>query len=562
MSRESKSYKEAYLKNLQQEIANIQTNERGMMNFRQFGSTNPNAIADNRTGVEKMGDTQRIINEVKKGLLEIMEPDYVVVVINQLQQDTPKLEFVYAKMPYIQRKLREKYRKESLMPGLFNEELDRIIYKDVVGLIEKEVLPTQLDVGDGGGGGGGGDDGGGYDSGDGGADLGEGSEHEGSVDEGSFDEGSVDEGSVAEKAKAKHLKFLYDNIISNDTKIYNTFQKGKITEDDKEDIIGYKLNIENLTTKLRELIFEEKPKLGTKIDLTYFALNKSIEDNNEESKLENQQKYNELIEINGSYETMLDEMTKINDYIKNIDEHGDFVSGSVEVEEAKLGSNEEPGSVKVPEVEEAKLGSNEETGSDSDSESKSEIGNEEVEEVFSNEDLKKLGLNESDIKDIKSPKKQNIEIIFKPKFQTYTQLNRYAYGSGKEKFDKQSKENQLVILKRLKKQMEAENKGSENTLLSTIQDIATLEDELGIHKGAQEVQKEPPKEEVKQGEGLRIKKPVFNHDRFEILKGEIIAGNDSRTILKEFKQMLHDAVRKRLISNEELEEYLDEIDGN
>ena len=146
MNRESKSYKEEYLKNLQREIANIQTNERGNMNFKQFGTSTPNALPDNRTGVEKMGDTQRIINEVKRGLLEIMEPDYMTVVVNDLQKDKAKLEFVYAKMPYIQRKLREKYKKESLMPIIFYEELDNFINKDIIGLIQEKLLPVQADV--------------------------------------------------------------------------------------------------------------------------------------------------------------------------------------------------------------------------------------------------------------------------------------------------------------------------------------------------------------------------------------------------------------------------------
>ena len=172
MNRESKTYKEEYLKNLQREIANIQTNERGNMNFKQFGTSTPNSLPDNRTGVEKMGDTQRVINEVKRGLLEIMESDYMTVVVNDLQKNTKILEFVYAKMPYIQRKLREKYKKESLTPALFNEELDNFINKDVVGLMRDKLLPVQADVepedegGYGGDGGDGGNHGGFGDLGD------------------------------------------------------------------------------------------------------------------------------------------------------------------------------------------------------------------------------------------------------------------------------------------------------------------------------------------------------------------------------------------------------------
>jgi hypothetical protein len=149
-------------------------------------------------------------------------------------------------------------------------------------------------------------------------------------------------------------------------------------------------------------------------------------------------------------------------------------------------------------------------------------------------------------------------------YQTYEQLQKLK---SQPSYKTASPENKLEIQLRLKREINKKiergetvtkkvKTGNSATIEALTKEIESKKPSAG--KGLKHKPIKHVKEEIKQ---IEIK-PIFNHDRFEILKGEIIAGNDSKDILKEFKKMLHDAVRKRLITHEELEEYLEEIDVN
>jgi len=521
MNRESKTYKEEYLKNLQREIANIQTNERGNMNFKQFGTSTPNSLPDNRTGVEKMGDTQRVINEVKKGLLEIMEPDYMTVVVNDLQKNTKILEFVYAKMPYIQRKLKEKYKKESLTPALFNEELDNFINKDVIGLMRDKLLPVQADVEPEDEGGDGGDDG----------------NHGGFGDLGEFED-------LSEYEYTEREKEIEAQIKQND-ELITQLKRQKPPDNDAI----RQLEQENVELE-RELIGDvdwenagikpAQPAESDEDDVSSIGSERSGQSEQEpEPKLTEQQQI-----LKGHIRNV---ELRIQDLTENHpDEGGQIQDLRDKLEQLNLAYEQLPNAHPVAQVEAPESDEEEE---EEGSQAGSQAGAPEPEEQIPTKP--KAGEPE-------------VKAEFATTYQTYDQLQKFK---GQPAYKTASPENKLEIQLRLKGEIDKKIKRGETVTkkvkTGNLATIEALEQEIASKKpSAGKGLKPKPikhiKEEIKQ---IEIK-PIFNHDRFEILKGEIIAGNDSKDILKEFKKMLHDAVRKRLMTHEELEEYLEEIDVN
>ena len=579
MNRESKTYKEEYLKNLQREIANIQTNERGNMNFKQFGTSTPNSLPDNRTGVEKMGDTQRVINEVKRGLLEIMEPDYMTVVVNDLQKNTKILEFVYAKMPYIQRKLREKYKKESLTPALFNEELDNFINKDVVGLIQEKLLPVQADVE---------------------ADSGEiNYEHQG--DEHQGDEG--EESGGEEQAEEQFQEHKESDI--------KDFEPIGITEEEEEGngrkysgsqltVLGR--NIEHLQDQIIEIMgdgghMESMLEYKSLDDFADQEIQNMTELNEDVGLLLAEQKrdildLNTKLVHNASIAKSQLELSdigrfeQINDDYDNVNHSNNEAFLSMRKRLSALIVRKQQQQPPPQEKLEAPASDSEEEEEEEGSYNPS-LSEEEEEEEEEGEHKLELAYEPEPEPE---PKTQDIEIKFQ-------KLSEKAVGSTQlqqaiaraRKNPNATIDQKIELAERYKNSLTNEgfketstkmtNANKEIEILKQEQKTNKSKTEPGFIPSSQKQQKEnplfnisPKKPKKTHGSGLnkhikeeikRIEiKPIFNHDRFEILKGEIIAGNDSKDILKEFKKMLHDAVRKRLITHEELEEYLEEIDVN
>lgn len=558
MNRESKSYKEEYLKNLQREIANIQTNERGNMNFKQFGTSTPNALPDNRTGVEKMGDTQRIINEVKRGLLEIMEPDYMTVVVNDLQKNIKILEFVYAKMPYIQRKLREKYKKESLTPALFNDELDNFINKDVVGLIHDTLLPVQADV----------------EAESGEIDY-EHAENEEDEDEGSEEGSEEDEESLGsqlepqiseneegapeyeegeeeeDKAILEYRQIINENMPNLDA-YSSRLQSIDIEDASAEELLEIQKLVHKYENFIKSTIYHlnelykitkddaEKEAIPQLLELlkTQEADNMSYQErvSNVMQKYKPQEKLEapveEAEEAEGAEEIDLNELIKISLEIKDLEKnYPEQVEQVKELKQAYDDILEEHVTPKKPEPAPAPAPAQ-----------KSDIA------------LKYASLM--------SPST------------TATQLHTYITKKDKtsSSYEKLSLQQKIDINQSLYDKGGKPSANGQRAMKALKAKIDDLKKELPEQETYKEEKAKPvvikPVKPVKlESEGSGIKptmtiKPIFNHDRFEILKGEIIAGNDSKDILREFKKMLHDAVRKRLMTHDELEEYLEEIDVN
>ena len=627
--RNTKNYKEEYLKNLQREIANIQTVERGKLNFIQFGTSVPSELPDNRTGVEKMGDLQRIVNNVKTGLLEIMEPEYVTVVVGRAQQDPSVLRFIYAKMPYIQRKLKEKYRKDTLLPSIFESEIGLMITRDAIHADQDALFGAQANVepedGDGGGGGGDGGDGDG-----GGGEDGEEEEEEEEEGGSEEDEGGSEEDEEKLVLRAKKLT----------TKIANRLNYKKGAQGNS--VIAHDRNrLEKIKTRIRELENAGGASQGAAGASHGVALEGAPPGSEEakytteinvlRNKLENyQQHYNNNLEVTEDQARLdrliviLSELTKArlgpqgaagasqmgldDDSISTVsvekddpEVEKDDPEGISENmlnlinEPSKFGGfdNEAQQTVYNDEIAQyrksykdlkAKLDKVNTNLADEDITEEDKLLNEDRREEL----LAAIKTITDELDDLREPyikpkpapagpapvspapvspvpvspapvpaQVGPPSVIYKPKFTTDEQLYRYIYGSGKTTYANDSNENKLQLLLRF----QPLNKGSDNTKETLRKDIETLQ-KLIPQKATGEGFKRPFKPIERPIERQIEIKPIFNHNRFEILKGEIIAGNDSKDILKEFKKMLHDAVRKRLISHEDLEDYLDEIDVN
>lgn len=583
MNRESKTYKEEYLKNLQREIANIQTNERGNMNFKQFGTSTPNSLPDNRTGVEKMGDTQRVINEVKKGLLEIMEPDYMTVVVNDLQKNTKILEFVYAKMPYIQRKLREKYKKESLTPALFNEELDNFINKDIVGLMHDKLLPVQADVE---------------------AESGEiNYEHQGDEGEESGGEEQAEEeyqeqdGSdmgdfepigITEEEEGDDQKYSGSQLTNLGRDIEHLQdQINEIMGDGgrMESILGDK-SLDDLTDQEIQDMTELNEAIGRFLEAQQrdiLDLNNKLLHNESITKSQLElSDIDRLKQINNTYDN---ENYRNNDAFKSMRKRLSAVIGRKQKQQPPPQEKlEAPASDSEEEEEEEGLYNPSLSDEEEEGLYNQSLNDEEEEEEEEGEHkLEPAYVQEPE------PKKQDIEIKIQKLSDVVGSKNLQQAIARARKNPTATIEQKIELVERYKNALTKEgfadtstkvkNANKEIEILRQEQKTNKSKTEPGFVPSSQKQQKGNPlfnispktskkthgsglnkhiKEEIKQ---IEIK-PIFNHDRFEILKGEIIAGNDSKDILKEFKKMLHDAVRKRLITHEELEEYLEEIDVN